>query len=148
MKHGAAPADGALHLTLAAREDDGWVTLEFADDGRCAGNGAPGLGVGLENLEQRVRRFAGTGAHVEAGRQQPDGFVVTLRWRKGGGARHDAAGGGGGGGRRKNRRGGRFRAATHRAARTWGRGGASRRGRGWGGPGAAGWRPRRWRATR
>ena len=92
LKHGAAPADGALHLTLAAREDDGWVTLEFADDGRCAGNGAPGLGVGLENLEQRVRRFAGTGAHVEAGRQQPDGFVVTLRWRKGGGARHDAAG--------------------------------------------------------
>src|SRR2546428_869261 len=121
MKHGAAPADGALHLTLAAREDDGWVTLEFADDGRCAGNGAPGLGVGLENLEQRVRRFAGTGAHVEAGRQQPDGFVVTLRWRKGGGARHDAAGGGGGGGGRKRGGGGRARAASPGRGRSAGR---------------------------
>jgi hypothetical protein len=82
LKHGGVPEEGALHLTLAAREDDGWVTLEFADDGRCAGNGAPGLGVGLENLEQRVRRFAGTGSHVEAGRRAPEGFVVTLRWKK------------------------------------------------------------------
>ena len=82
LKHGGVPANGTLHLTLAAREDDGWVTLEFADDGRCAGNGGPGLGTGLENLEQCVRRFAGTGARVDAGRRAPDGFVVTLRWRK------------------------------------------------------------------
>ena len=82
LKHGGVPEAGALHLTLEAREDDGWVTLEFADDGRCAGNGTPGLGVGLENLEQRVRRFAGTGSRVEAGRRAPEGFVVTLRWRK------------------------------------------------------------------
>src|SRR5262249_38262387 len=39
LKHGGVPANGALHLTLAAREDEGWVTLEFADDGRGAGNG-------------------------------------------------------------------------------------------------------------
>jgi hypothetical protein len=82
LKHGGVPAEGALHLTLAAREDDGWVTLEFADDGACAGNGAPGLGVGLENLSQRVRRFGGTGSCVEAGKREPLGFVVTLRWRK------------------------------------------------------------------
>jgi len=81
LKHGGPPGSGALHLTLAAREDDGWVTLEFADDGACSGNGAPGLGVGLQNLEQRVRRFAGAGS-VEAGRRSPGGFLVTLRWRK------------------------------------------------------------------
>jgi hypothetical protein len=82
LKHGGVPADGALHLTLRAREEGGWVTLEFADDGQFAGNGAPGLGTGLENLEQRVQRFAGAGAHVEAGRRAPEGFVVTLKWRK------------------------------------------------------------------
>ena len=82
LKHGGLSATDALHLTLAAREDDGWVTIEFADDGVWTGNGAPGLGVGLENLAQRVRRFAGTGSQVEAGRGVPSGFVVTLRWRK------------------------------------------------------------------
>ena len=82
LKHGGPPAAGALHLTLAAREDDGWVTLEFADDGDSS-NGAPGLGVGLQNLEQRVRRFAGAGSgSVEAGRRSPGGFLVRLRWRK------------------------------------------------------------------
>ncbi len=43
---------------------------------------APGLGVGLTNLEQRVLRFAGAGSRVEAGRRAPGGFLVTLRWRK------------------------------------------------------------------
>ena len=82
LKHGGLPAARPLHLTLAAREDDGWVTLEFADDGVSGANGAPGLGVGLENLEQRVQRFAGSGSRVEAGRRVPEGFVVKLRWRK------------------------------------------------------------------
>jgi len=82
LKHGCAPEAGALHLTLAAREDDGWVTLEFADDGTYTGNGAPGLGVGLQNLEQRVRRFAGSGSRVTAGPRARGGFLVTLRWRK------------------------------------------------------------------
>ncbi len=81
LKHGGAAA-GALHLTLAAREDDGWVTIEFADDGACTGNGAPGLGVGLTNLEQRVLHFAGAGSRMEAGRPSAGGFLVTLRWRK------------------------------------------------------------------
>jgi hypothetical protein len=49
-------------------------------------NGSAGLGVGLTNLEQRLRRFAGAGATMEAGaRRDADGapaggFVVRLRW--------------------------------------------------------------------
>jgi hypothetical protein len=82
LKHGCPPGSEALHLTLEAREDDGWVTLRFADDGTCGANGAPGLGVGLQNLEQRVRRFAGAGAHVSAEPRELGGFEVTLRWRK------------------------------------------------------------------
>jgi LytS/YehU family sensor histidine kinase len=81
LKHGGLPQAHALHLSLSAREENGWVMIEFADDGRSGGNGGPGLGVGLENLEQRVRRFAGQGARVEAQRRDPEGFVVKVRWR-------------------------------------------------------------------
>jgi len=78
LKHGAGP--GALHLSLEACREDGWFTLRFADDGVASGNGAPGLGVGLENLEQRVRRFAGPQATMAAGPAAGGGFAVTLRW--------------------------------------------------------------------
>jgi hypothetical protein len=81
LKHGCAPGASTLHLTLEAREDDGWLTLEFADDGEAGGNGAPGLGVGLTNLEQRVRRFAGPGSSMSAGPGDGGGYRVTLRWR-------------------------------------------------------------------
>ena len=80
LKHGCAPEAPALHLTLEANREDGWVTLRFADDGVISGNGAPGLGVGLANLEQRLRRFAGDGAMMAAGPNHGGGFAVTLRW--------------------------------------------------------------------
>ena len=79
LKHGLAPGRDALHMTLTARRVDGWLELVFADDGRTDGTQRPGLGVGLENLEQRVRRFAGPQARMEAG-PGPNGFVVRLRW--------------------------------------------------------------------
>ena len=81
LKHGLAPGADALHLSLDARREDGWVTLTFADDGTAAGNGGPGLGVGLQNLEQRVRRFAGTEASMNIGPGAGGGFSVTMRWR-------------------------------------------------------------------
>ena len=81
LKHGCAPAVGALHLRLEAARADGWVTLEFADDGVSGGNGGPGLGLGLQNLEQRVRRFAGPEAVFEAGPCARGGFRVRMRWR-------------------------------------------------------------------
>ncbi len=86
LKHGCAPDAPGLHLELVAGEDAGFVELSFSDDGVASSNGAPGLGVGLTNLEQRLRRFAGTDATMEAGARrgadgtpQP-GFVVRLRW--------------------------------------------------------------------
>jgi hypothetical protein len=80
LKHGCAPGAGALHLRLEAERESGWLTLSFTDDGDCAGNGLPGLGVGLQNLEQRVRRFGGPGASMSAGRRETGGFRVTVRW--------------------------------------------------------------------
>jgi hypothetical protein len=86
LKHGCAPGERALHLELEARQDDGLIELTFSDDGVASSNGGPSLGVGLTNLEQRLRRFAGAGATMEAGtRRDADGspargFVVRLRW--------------------------------------------------------------------
>jgi hypothetical protein len=85
LKHGIHPGGTALHLTLSAARDDGWFQLEFADDGEPHGNGGPSLGTGLENLEQRVRRFAGNEASITAGTQRGDdgtvkGYAVRVRW--------------------------------------------------------------------
>lgn len=80
LKHGCRPGSQGLHLSLDARRDQDWLTLRFADDGEASGNGAPGLGVGLENLAQRVLRFAGPQASMEAGPVAGGGFAVTLRW--------------------------------------------------------------------
>jgi len=86
LKHGCAPSAPGLHLELVARQEDGFIELTFSDDGVASSNGGPSLGVGLTNLEQRLRRFAGAGVTMEAGvRRAADGapargFVVRLRW--------------------------------------------------------------------
>jgi hypothetical protein len=83
LKHGFSSDRRSLRLALDAECRDGWLTLTFSDDGLSGGNGARGLGVGLENLEQRVRRFAGPDATMSAGPHGDGGFRVTLRWRQG-----------------------------------------------------------------
>src|SRR5919197_693758 len=42
--------------------------------------GAPGLGLGLGNLEQRLKRFAGSTAAMDAEPRPEGGFAVTMRW--------------------------------------------------------------------
>ena len=69
-------------LTLDAERRDGWLTVTFKDDGTSGGNGGRGLGVGLENLQQRVRHFAGEQSTMNAGPRDGGGFAVTLRWRE------------------------------------------------------------------
>jgi LytS/YehU family sensor histidine kinase len=85
LKHGITPGGDALHLTLDAKRAGDWIELEFADDGEPHGNGGPSLGTGLENLEQRVRRFAGNEASVTSGPRcvkggAESGFAVRMRW--------------------------------------------------------------------
>jgi hypothetical protein len=82
LKHGFSSERRALNLTLEAETLEGWLTLSFTDDG-CNGNRSErGLGVGLENLEQRVRRFGGAEATMKAGPHGSGGFRVVLRWRQ------------------------------------------------------------------
>ncbi len=81
LKHGCPAGETPLHLALDARMDGRWLDLTFTDDGSLNGNGAVGLGVGLENLEQRLRRFGGADATVVAGARTTGGFEVRMRWR-------------------------------------------------------------------
>ena len=103
LKHGFSSERRSIHLDLDAEARDGWLTLCFTDDGclgmpplegngASAGNGTArngrqagtrvhGLGVGLDNLEQRIRRFGGAEATMTAGPAGAEGFRVTLRWR-------------------------------------------------------------------
>ena len=82
LKHGCSPDRRPLRLVLEARRANEWVDLVFTDDGTLNGHGtALGLGVGLENLEQRLRRFGGVDATVKASPRVPGGFEVHMRWR-------------------------------------------------------------------
>jgi hypothetical protein len=81
LKHGCAADGRPLRLALEAVGDGDWVSLRFTDDGAPNSRAERGLGVGLENLDQRVRRFGGAGASVTATRLQGGGFAVTMRWR-------------------------------------------------------------------
>ena len=80
LKHGIAANGGSLRMTLDAKYTDGWFELEFADDGVPHGNGTPSLGVGLDNLESRVRHFAGPNARVQATPRGDGGFSVRMAW--------------------------------------------------------------------
>jgi hypothetical protein len=80
LKHGISAAGGSLRMTLDAKYENGWFELEFADDGVPHGNGTPSLGVGLDNLESRVRHFAGPNARVQATPRGEGGFSVRMAW--------------------------------------------------------------------
>lgn len=80
LKHGIKPGETSLRMTLHARQAGGWFELEFADDGVPHGNGAQSLGVGLKNLEMRVRHFAGPDARVQASPKSDGGFAVRMAW--------------------------------------------------------------------
>jgi LytS/YehU family sensor histidine kinase len=83
LKHGFSSERRALSLSLDALVHEGWLTLTFSDDG-CNGNhGVRGLGVGLDNLEQRIRRFGGPEASVQSGPAgNGGGFKVVMRWKQ------------------------------------------------------------------
>jgi LytS/YehU family sensor histidine kinase len=86
LKHGCAPGVGAIHLELTVARVNGFIELAFADDGVTTSVNGPGLGTGLVNLEQRLRRFAGADVTMEAGARRDAeggparGFIVRLRW--------------------------------------------------------------------
>nr|WP_255671818.1 ATP-binding protein [Glycomyces amatae] len=71
-------APAAATVTIEIAEDDGWLLVAVADDGRAAPRSGPRAsgGLGLPGMAERVGRLGGT---VEAGPREPRGWRVAVR---------------------------------------------------------------------
>ena len=76
LKHGCAPAIEPLHSRSRPKRRTAGSRWYSATTAIVAGTANRGLGVGLENLEQRVRRFGGPDASMVAGARAGGGFAV------------------------------------------------------------------------
>jgi sensor histidine kinase YesM len=81
VRHGRGP-DGEVDLTIRVERQGDQVTIAIADQGP----GMPsnqsigrGPGIGLHNVDQRLRKTYGDGYGLEIVANQPRGAVVTLR---------------------------------------------------------------------
>jgi two-component system, LytTR family, sensor kinase len=83
IRHGVAPALGAVELAIAARRRDGMleVTLRNTerDPGAAATAGPPAEGLGLSNTRERLARAYGDRASLSVEKPAPGAFQVTVR---------------------------------------------------------------------
>lgn len=80
IKHGLEmhPPGGTIHVS--AFEDNGKLALSVADTGRgMIANAASTGGLGLENIRERIAAIYGFGAILTTAKNNPNGFVATLR---------------------------------------------------------------------
>jgi two-component system, LytTR family, sensor kinase len=72
IKHGLRAGDGPLKIQIAARADDGKLTLEVANSGRLQ-NGGSGTGIGLKNVRERLANLYGEKGVFQL--SEKEGFV-------------------------------------------------------------------------
>lgn len=77
VKHAIAGDPGPTRIRIAAMADDGRLRIEVSDEGPPQQHVAPGCGLGLQNVRQRLRSHYGDAAELDAARQ-PSGFRVTV----------------------------------------------------------------------
>ena len=77
IKHGIEPLAAGGEVRVSAARDNDRVVLEVADTGVGLG-AAPGQGIGLANIRERLRLLCGDGALLCLGGNQPRGFVARL----------------------------------------------------------------------
>ncbi len=65
IKYAVAPSSRPVEVRIAAEHRDGELVLTIADDGNGCGDAAPGTGVGLANVRQRLRLNYGARARLE-----------------------------------------------------------------------------------
>lgn len=79
VKHGMAPRGGGVHVEVTARRDGDRLSIRVADDGGAAGAVArPSTGVGLANVEARLRTLYGPAATFSHGPAEGRGYVVRI----------------------------------------------------------------------
>jgi two-component sensor histidine kinase len=80
VKYGVSGTAHTVTITVRARVEDGMLLLAVRDDGwgSLAGGAKGGLGVGLENVRQRLQALYGARGRVAWRAEAPRGFVVDL----------------------------------------------------------------------
>jgi sensor histidine kinase YesM len=77
IKHGIEPYPPGGEIGVTAAREDGHVAVIVRDTG--AGlSGAPGQGIGLANIRERLALLCGAGARLSLGENEPRGFVARL----------------------------------------------------------------------
>jgi signal transduction histidine kinase len=81
IKHGIAPRAVSGRISIVARQDNGTLTLEVADNGvGDSGAATAGEGVGLRNSRERLRSLYGDAHRFEAAPQPAGGFRVLIQF--------------------------------------------------------------------
>lgn len=84
VKYAVAPVTRAVTITIAAREEAGQLVLQVGDDGPGAGqsndvDAAPGFGIGLANVRDRLAARYGDAAKLSSGPGAEGGWCTTIR---------------------------------------------------------------------
>jgi LytS/YehU family sensor histidine kinase len=78
VKYGVARSPDATAVRITASRRDDQLVLVIEDDGHGATQAAPGLGLGLRNVADRLRTRFGQDHAFSAGPTEPKGFRVEL----------------------------------------------------------------------
>ncbi|MCZ8171273.1 MAG: histidine kinase, partial [Brevundimonas sp.] len=80
VKYAVAARTRPVTVTIAAREEYGWLVIEVADDGPGAPVGAShGFGIGLANVRDRLAARYGEAAQLDSGPAAGGGWRTLIR---------------------------------------------------------------------
>lgn len=81
VKYAVAATTRPVTLSIAARQEYGWLVLEVTDDGPGAApaGGKPGFGIGLANVRDRLAARYGDAAQLAAGPASGGGWCTVIR---------------------------------------------------------------------
>ncbi len=81
IKYGVSRSQNPVTITISARQEDGDLVLNVADDGEAKlGDEVSGSGIGLANVRDRLETRFGSAASVTISRPESGGFQVVLRF--------------------------------------------------------------------
>jgi len=79
IKHGIEPAPAGGHIAVTAARDGDDVAITVTDTGAgLDGGGAPGQGIGLANIRERLALLYGTQASLDLSENAPRGFIARI----------------------------------------------------------------------
>jgi len=78
VKHGIEPLSQGGEIAVSVTQVDGRLEVRVADTGAGLGNAAPGQGIGLANIRERLALLYGARAALELEENVPRGFVARL----------------------------------------------------------------------